>query len=267
MKYFPSNVEKQAVRLGELNAEWLRPVNANGRGAILYLHGGAFTIGSLLDARNLAALIALACQLPALSLDYRLAPEHPFPSVLNDSVTAYRWLVEAGIPPRQIALVGESAGANLVLATGLALRDASDPLPNAIVSLSPMSDLTMSAPSLTDRAKKDPMLSPEWVRPHIAYYLGRADPIAPLASPYFGDLRGLPPLLIQVGEHEILVDDVVRFAEKAKKANVEVTVEIEKGMWHVYQTFAMLPESRRSIDRIGKFVRQKLDQASENVAV
>ena len=266
MKYFPSNVEKRAVRLGELNAEWLRPINANGGGAILYLHGGAFTIGSLLDGCNLAALVALACQLPVLSLDYRLAPEHPFPTALNDSVTAYRWLVGSGIPPKEIALVGESAGANLVLATGLALRDSDDPLPSAIVSLSPMTDLTMSATSLASHAKKDPMLSAEWVRPHIAYYLGKADPTTPLASPFFGDLRGLPPLLIQVGGYEILVDDVVRFAEKAKQANVEVTLEIEKGMWHVYQTFAMLPESKRAIDRIGKFIRRKFDQTNEHVA-
>ena len=259
MKYFPSNVELQPVRLGELNAEWLRPADARG-GAILYLHGGAFTMGSPLDARNLAALIALACQVPVLSLDYRLAPEHPFPNALNDSVTAYRWLVGLRIQPNAIALVGDSAGGNLALATGLALRDARDSLPSAIVALSPMTDLTMRVSSLASHAKQDPMLLPEWVRPHLANYLGDADPSTPLASPFFGDLRGLSPLLIQAGEHEILVDDVVRFAQKAKRAGVDVTLEVEKGMWHVYQKFAMLPESKRAIARIGNFLRQNFEQ-------
>lgn len=267
IRYFPKHVEIQPVKIGEHHAEWLRPVNASVGRAILYLRGGAFTMGSLLDGRNLAALIALASQVLVLSVDYRLAPEHPFPSALNDSITAYRWLVQSGISPKQIALVGESAGGNLILATGLALRDSGDPLPCAMVALSPLTDLTMSALPPASRAKKDPMLSPEWVRPHIAYYLGKVDPHTPLASPFIGDLQGLSPLLIQIGEHEIVVDDVVMFAEKAKRANVEVTLEIEKGMWHVYQKFAMLPESKRAIERIRKFIRQRFDQTTENKAV
>lgn len=267
MKYFPAHVEKEPVRLGELDAEWLHPVNADRDRAILYLHGGAFTNGSLLDARNLAASIALACRSSVLSLGYRLAPENPFPGGLNDCVTAYRWLLRSGIPPKQIALVGESAGGNLALAAGLALRDAGDQLPRAILALSPMTDLTMSAKSLTGRAKQDPMLLPEWVRPQIVHYLGDVDPRTPLASPFFGNLQGLPPLLIQVGEHEILIDDVMKFSEKAKQAGVEITLEIEKGMWHVYQSFAMLPESKRAIERIGKFIRPKFAQTKQDVAI
>jgi len=265
VKYFPSNVEKRAIRLGELDAEWLCPANASNGGAILYLHGGAFSMGSLLEGRNLAALIALACQSPVLSLDYRLAPEYPFPDALDDSVAAYHWLLETGISPKQIALVGASAGGNLALSTGLTLRDAGEPLPSAIVALSPITDLTLSARLFTNRVKKDPLVSPEWVQPHIAYYLGKVDSRTPLVSPVFADLHGLPPLLIQVGEHEILVDDVVRFVEKAKPVSVKVNLEIERGMWHVYQKFAMLPESKRAIDRIGKFIRQNFGQTGEHI--
>jgi epsilon-lactone hydrolase len=267
VKYFPSNVEGRAIRIGKLDAEWLCPANANNDGAILYLHGGAFSMGSLLEGRNLAALIALACPSRVLSLDYRLAPEHPFPDALNDSVTAYRWLLEAGISAKQIALVGASAGGNLVLSTGLALRDAGESLPNAIVALSPITDLTLSARLFTSSVKEDPLMLPEWVQPHIAYYLGQVDSCSPLVSPVFADLHGLPPLLIQVGEHEILVDDVARFVDRAKRASVKVTLEIERGMWHVYQKFAMLPESRRAIDRIGKFVRQNFGQTGEHIKV
>ena len=266
-KYFPADVKRQSVRVEERNAEWLKPQNAIENRVLLYLHGGAFTMGSLSEGRNLAALLALACRATTLSLDYRLAPEHPFPAALEDGVAAYRWLLAQGFCAKQVALVGESAGGNLALVTVIALRDAGDPLPAAVVALSPITDLTLNGETITSRRKQDPMLTREWVHSHIIRYTNGRDPSLPLISPLYADLHGLSPMLIQAGENEILFSDSVSLAEKARRTGVDVTLEIEKGMWHVWHKFAMLPESKEAIERIGKFVCMKFDHAGGHFSV
>jgi monoterpene epsilon-lactone hydrolase len=236
-------------------AEWIIPQGLQSGRVILYLHGGSFNAGSIASHRSLAGNIALAARSRSLLIDYRLAPEHPFPAALEDTVAAYEWLLLEGCAPGQIALAGDSAGGNLALALLLFLRDHGRPMPAAAVCLSPVPDLTYSSESWVFNLKNDILFNEPMERQSVEIYLAGADPRTPLASPYFADLRGLPRLLIQVGSHEVCLSDSMRFAEKARRAGVEVTLEVWPGMQHVWQFAArLMPESRQAITRIGEFL-------------
>jgi acetyl esterase/lipase len=207
----------------------------------------------------LAARLCLASKLRVLLIDYRLAPEHPFPAAVEDAGKAYQWLLASGIAPEQIVIGGDSAGGGLALSTLLWLRERDVALPGATVLISPWLDLALTGPSLHTRAEVDPLCSIEGLRLAASYYLGSTDAKTPLASPLYGDLHGLPPLLIQVGDHEILLSDSTRLAEKAKAAGVDVSLEIWNEMWHVWHGWAAtLPEAQQAIERIGAFIQQQL---------
>jgi acetyl esterase/lipase len=191
-----------------------------------------------------------------LGVDYRLAPEHPFPAAVEDATAAYRWLVSRGTDPAHIAIAGDSAGGGLTLATLIALRDAGDPLPAAAACLSPWVDLEGVGASMTSKAAVDPFVRKEMIEFMAQQYLGGRDLRTPLAAPLYADLQGLPPLLIQVGTAEVLLDDATRIAERARAAGVEVSLEVWDDMIHVWQLFApMLPEGQQAIERIGAFIR------------
>ena len=251
----PPEARSLRVDAGGVPAEWVEmPGSVPGR-SILYLHGGAYVVGSPDTHRSLVARIAAATNARCLAINYRLAPEHPFPAAVDDAVAAYRWLLAQGQEPSRVVVAGDSAGGGLTLATLLALRDTGLPLPGAGVCLSPWTDLEGTGASATDPRVGDPMIDAEGLRGSGRLYLGGADPKHPLAAPLHADYRGLPPLLIQVGTREILLDDSTRVAEKAKAAGVDVTLERGEGLIHVWQFFGTdVPESVAAIARIGEFV-------------
>jgi epsilon-lactone hydrolase len=249
-------LEHTPVDVNGVVGEWITPKRVIGGRVILYLHGGYFMIGSIKSHRNLAGNIAIAAQARALILGYCLAPENPFPTSINNTITAYHWLMEQGVQPEQIFLAGDSAGGGLVLAALLYLRDHLEPLPAGAVCLSPATDLTHTAESWKASAKRELVLSPYMAEKIRPLYLGDHDPHDPLASPIFGDLHGLPPLLIQVGSDEALLNDSTSFAKRAREAGVDVTLEVWPRMQHVWQfTASFLPEGRQAIDRIGEFIQ------------
>jgi len=242
---------------GGVPAEWLTPPGADASRVLYYLHGGGFVACSPATHRRMVARIAGRAGLRALLPDYRLAPEHPYPAALDDCVAGYQHLLQLGLAPERIVIAGDSAGGALTLGTLLRLRDAGVPLPAGAVCLSPATDATLSGGSFVSRADDDALLAPAFCRSVIAAYLpDEADRLGPYASPLRAELAGLPPLLLQVGTHEILHDDSTRFAERARSAGVDVTLEVWDGMWHVFQMFDA-PESRRAVERIAQFVRAK----------
>jgi epsilon-lactone hydrolase len=254
----PSDVAVESIAVPVAPAEWLRPSGARQDAVVLYLHGGGYVIGSPRSHRHLAAAIGSASGTPALLLDYRLAPEHPFPAAVDDAVAAYRWLIERGLAPGKIVIAGDSAGGGLTVATLLALRDARVTTPAGAVCISPWVDLTGTAASYTRNAGSDPIVRPALIQEMANAYLRGMDPKTPLASPLFGDLGGLPPLLIQVGAGEVLVDDATTLADRAKSAGVDATLEVWEHMVHVWHWFLpMLDEAQVAIDRIGAFVRAR----------
>ena len=224
---------------------------------IVYVHGGGWTLGLNNLERRLLGRICQAARVPALAVDYRLAPEHAFPAALNDCLAVYRSLTTSGTSPRNIVLLGASAGGNLALATLMSLRDASDQLPAAAVCLSPMIDLAGTGESF--RVDNDPAVTAGLALTMARYYAGGQDPRLPLLSPLHGDWRGLPPLLVQVGGDEIVLSDATRLRENAEHAGVDVRLDIWPNMWHGWHLFApYLPEARQAVDDIGAFVRERL---------
>jgi acetyl esterase/lipase len=244
----------ESVEIDGLRAEWVVPPDADPRRVLYYLHGGGFVACSPATHRTLVARIARAAGVRALIIDYRLAPEHPFPCAVEDSLAGYRFLLDGGTRPEQIVIAGDSAGGALTLATLLSLRDAGGPLPAAAVCLSALTDATLSGESFTSREADEAMLSQDFCRLAARSYLGDRDPRHPLASPLHADLRGLPPLLIHVGTHELLLDDSLRLAQKASAAGVEVTLRVWDGMWHVFHSFEV-PEARAAVHEIAAFMR------------
>jgi acetyl esterase/lipase len=250
----------QPVDAGGIRAEWIGGPRARDDRATLYLHGGCYGSGSIETHRELMARLSLAASTRVLGLNYRLAPEHPFPAAVEDAAAAYRWLLDAGLDPACIAIAGDSAGGGLALATTIASRDAGLRLPGAVVCLSPWVDLALTGASMATKAGDDPIVSREMLLGWANLYLGGHDSRIPLASPLYANLCGLPPLLIQVGSVEVLLDDAARLAERASTAGVSTTLEVWPEMIHVWHTFAaILPEGREAIARIGDFVRSHLD--------
>lgn len=234
------------------------PVSRSDR-HILYLHGGAYVIGWPSLYRDLTWRIAAAAQATVLCIDYRLAPEHPFPAALDDAVTAYRWLLAQGAEPRHIAIAGDSAGGGLMLATLLRLRDEGTPLPAAAASVSPWTDLALTGESLRLNASKDPMVPVEAADRAVELYLAGADPRDPYASPLYGDPTGLPPTIILTGSDEVLRDDAVRMADKMRAAGCEVELDVVPGMFHGWHLFSrLMRESRVTIARIGAFLQTRI---------
>ncbi|MGH7838864.1 MAG: alpha/beta hydrolase [Candidatus Binataceae bacterium] len=243
------------VSAGGVPAEWIVAPGAADDRVILYLHGGGYVMGSINTHRAMIARISRAAQAKALALDYRLAPEHPFPAAVEDATAAYRWLLAQGYKPGKIVIAGDSAGGGLTLATLLSLRDAQTPLPAAAVPISAWTDMEGTGASVRTRASRDPMVGSASLLGMAKNYLGQADPKNPLASPLHGDYRGIPPLLIQVGDAEIILDDSTLVAEKAKAAGVKVNLEVWDDMVHVWHVYAkLLPEGQQAIDRIGQYV-------------
>jgi acetyl esterase/lipase len=253
----PADVTYEPVDAGGVPAEWVTAPDARTDAAILYLHGGGYAIGSIATHRILAANISRAAGVRLLLIDYRLAPEHPYPAAVDDATAAYRWLLAQGLEPGNLAISGDSAGGGLTVATLLALRDAGDPLPACAVPMSPWVDMDQSAESYSTRGDLDPMVSAVGLKQMAEWYLAGRDHTTPLASPLHADLRGLPPLLVQVGDHEVLLDDSVRLVERANAAGVDATCEIGDECFHVYQAFPV-PEADEAITRLAAFVRRHI---------
>jgi acetyl esterase/lipase len=234
----------------------------DGDDVVFFLHGGAYVVGSAAGSVKLAGAIGARAGARVISVDYRLAPEHPFPAGLDDALAAYRALLDSGVPSTRIAFAGDSAGGGLALATLLAARDAGLPLPSSAVLLSPWTDLTLSGASMTEREALDAVLSPAGLAAMADTYRGQTDAKNPLVSPVLADLRGLPPLLIEVGSHEILLDDSLRLAARAAADEVQVRLEVTPGASHVFPVFGnRLDEAIAALRHIGEFVSDRFPAA------
>ncbi|HEY0602064.1 MAG TPA: alpha/beta hydrolase [Herpetosiphonaceae bacterium] len=256
----PSTITITAVDVAGIPSEWVASsAQPAGDTVVLYVHGGGFTAGSPKTHRELAARLVEASGSRLLVIDYRLAPESRCPAAVDDVVTAYRWLLDTGLAPQQIAFAGESSGAALIMAALVQLREAGAPLPAAVALISPWVDLTMSGPTIESRAEVDPLTTKAGLTEASRYYLGDRDPGDPMASPLFADLQSLPPTLIHVGDHEILLSDSLQLAEKLRAAGVDVQLDIWDEMWHVWHGWAAaVPEARQAIVQIGQFLRERL---------
>lgn len=258
MGKMPEGIKIESLTIDGLPAEWIIPSGGTKDKVILYTIGGGYVSGSCNDHRSIVAKIAKGSGVSILLFEHRLAPEHPYPAALDDSVTAYHWLLAKGVPPTNIMIVGESAGGGLCLATLLALRDKKIPLPAAAVALSPWTDLKLTGESY--RTKSKVCLSPKGMSVVCSkYYVGDNDPCLPWISPLYGELNGLPPILIYVGEYETMLDDSTRFAEKAKVAGVNVTLRVGEGMIHCYPLLAPLfPEATQAMEEICTFIKSHI---------
>ncbi|TET76033.1 MAG: alpha/beta hydrolase [Candidatus Heimdallarchaeota archaeon] len=254
----PRKMKVQSLEINGISAEWLHQKDQIEDRAILYLHGGSYNAGSLNTHRSLAARIGKVSSSPVLSIDYRLAPENPFPAALEDAVSAYIWLIEhKNIKPNKIAIAGDSAGGGLTFATLLKLREEEKTLPACAIGLSPWTDLALTGDSIKTKADVEIMLTENEAEQSAVLYLKDIDLKHPLASPLYADLKGLPPLLIQTGTAEIILDDSTRFAEEAEKSGVKVILDLWAGMFHVFQIFGnLMPESKKALEKIGDFIKE-----------
>jgi acetyl esterase/lipase len=252
--------EAEPATVGGIKGEWVRAKGVRRTdAALLYLHGGGYLIGSPKSHRHMLGPLSAESGLPIFAADYRLAPEHPFPAAVDDAVAAYKGLLDSGISADKLAIAGDSAGGGLTFATLVAARDKGLPMPACAVAISPWGDLSQGGESHRARAKRDPIVKKEGLDEMAAAYLAGADPKTPLASPLFANLKGLPPLLIQVGTEEALNADAVALKKRAEDAGVEVSFESWGGMIHVWHIFhPILSEGRDAIARIGAFVKQRI---------
>lgn len=252
------NIKIEKINIDEIQAEWLVPTpsGAGHEKVILFLHGGGYVTGSIEDHRMMCGLFAAHTGTKVLIPEYRLAPEHPFPAALDDTLKVFHWLLAQGYAPENIILAGDSAGGGLSVATVLALKEKSGSLPAAVVCLSPWTDLALTGSSHTTKAKAEAILNKDVLHEWALCYTDESNLINPLVSPVYGDFHGFPPLLIQVGSEEVLLDDSILLAEKARSAGVEVTLKIWDGMWHVWQALGdLIPENKKTFEEIGQFVQ------------
>jgi acetyl esterase/lipase len=256
----PEGVAVEPVAVCGRRAEWLVPDNARSDSAILYAIGGGFVSGCCDDHRVMVAKLARKSGVRVLLFEHRLAPEHPYPAPLEDMLSAYSWLLDQGYQPGHLVFVGESAGGNLCLAMLLALRDRGIPLPAAVVALSPMTDLTPYG--LASRTKKwQDLAAPGMDQVCVKHYIGEKDPSKPWISPLYGDLHGLPPLLIFVGDYETLADEAIHYTEKARAAGVDVTLRVGKGQIHCYPLLApMFSEATEGMKEMCAFILTHIGQ-------
>ncbi len=255
----PPDFQIIPVSVGDVSAEWIRPDDAPKEKVILYFHGGGLVIGSARSHRGIVAKFVKESGIAALVFDYGLAPENPFPKGLNDSMAVYRYLLAEGIRPSDILFMGDSGGGNLVLTTMLALKQEGTPLPAGAVVMSPWTDLTNSGESYETNARVDTLTWRDAQNVFSQYYCGDHDPRNPLISPLFGDLGGLPPLLIYVGGDELMRDDSTRLAHRAAEAGVDVTLRVGEGLFHCYPACApIFPEATQALSEIAAFVNRHL---------
>ena len=255
----PDDVETSPTTLGTVPAVSVDIRGSTTHGVVLYFHGGAYAIGTALLAAGLASDIGRRVGARVISVEYRLAPEHPYPAAIEDAVTAYRALLDYGVASTEIVFAGESAGGGLVAATLVALKSTDLPLPAAAYVISPWADLSLTGESLATKAAADPALTPAGLARRARDYLGAQDPRQGAVSPVFADLTGLPPLLIQVGGNEVLLDDSTRLATRAAADGVAVTLDVTPDVPHVFVGFAaMLDEAAEALDRGGLFLRSHL---------
>jgi acetyl esterase/lipase len=263
----PAGVTVTAAALGGVPTAEITVDGIEPRHVVLYFHGGVYVLGDAFQAAGLAAQVARRTQAKVISVDYRLAPEHPYPAAVDDALAAYRALLEDGTAPSDIAFAGESAGGGLAVATLVNARDHGLPQPAAAYLMSPYADLTLAGTTMDTKHDVDPLLSRELLQPRVSDYTSGQDAAAGLISPVFADLSGLPPLIIQAGSHEVLLDDAVRLARQAAIADVEVTLDITPGVPHVFQTFYLvLDEAAAALDRAGELLSAHLASA-ERVTV
>jgi len=259
----PANINITRVGADGVPAELIEVKNS-GDAIILYLHGGAYAVGSPHVHREFLSRLARACLVKVLAIDYRLAPEHPFPAALEDAIIAYRWLVSGGYDPSSIVIAGDSAGGGLAIATLVSLRDSGTPLPACAVCLSPWVDLASANETLDQ--DNDPILNAEILAHFARAYAAQTDPHNPLISPIFADLKGLPPILIHAGTNEILRDQITQFFEKARLSGVEVELELWEDLFHVFQMVPILPETKQSLKRVAEFITRKFSESDNPAA-
>ena len=246
----------ESTEIAGLHAEWYRPQQPLAGKVFLFLHGGAYALGSCDSHRALATSIAAAGNVETVLPEYRLAPEHPFPAGLQDCVSVYKALLGKGYAPGDIIVGGDSAGGGLTAATMLQLRHDGVPLPRAAVLLSPFLDVSASGESMQTRAERDPWFEPDKIDAVVGHYCPNEDPRNPLLSPVFANVAGLPPTLIHVGDDEILLSDSTRFADKLRAEGIDVQLEVFPELWHVFQLFVgAMPESKAAVTKIGAYVR------------
>jgi monoterpene epsilon-lactone hydrolase len=252
----PNNTIIELLQVNGLDAEWVYANGTDSEAAVIYLHGGGFIMGSPETHREMAARLSAASHTRFLVLDYRLAPEHPFPAAMLDVIHAYEWLLEEGYPADRVIIGGDSAGGGLALQSLLQLKEEGRPMPSAAFFLSPPLEwVRFDGESYSTKASVDPLLTKEMCVLNGGRYAGDNPPDTPLLYTLGMDLTGLPPLCIHVGEDEVLLSDSVRLAQRARAAGVDVDIKIWPGMWHVFQTTArFVPESRQSIAEIGQFI-------------
>lgn len=247
----------QPAKLGLINGEWLHVPNAARERLIIYFHGGGFVAGSPQTHRALVAKLAHAAEASTLSVDYRLAPECPFPSAVRDGVDVYRHLISHNVSPGSIVLAGDGAGGGLAFAACVAIRNGGMPMPAGIVAMSPWADLSLSGWSMMDNARHDQQLGWDVLFVSARNYLKRMNPNDPYASPAFANFKDFPPIMVHAGSREILRDDASRLGDRAAEANVPVSIEIYDGMQHLFQADATLRESGLSLGRLGNFIRTR----------
>jgi acetyl esterase/lipase len=258
----PAEVTVTAAALGGVPTAEVTVEGVEPRHVVLYFHGGVYVLGDAFQAAGLAAQVGRRTSAKVISVDYRLAPEHPYPAAVDDALAAYQALLEGGTDPAGIAFAGESAGCGLAVATLVNAREHGLPLPAAAYLMSPYVDLTLAGATIETKRDADPLLSPEALRARVSDYTAGQDPALGLISPIFADLSGLPPLIIQAGTHEVLLDDAIRLARQAATADVQVTLDITAGVPHVFQAYyAILDEAAAALDRAGQLLSAHLSAA------
>ena len=263
----PAGVTVTAAALGGVPTAEITIDGTEPRHVVLYFHGGVYVLGDAFQAAGLASQIGRRTRATVISVDYRLAPEHPYPAAVDDALAAYQALLDNGTAPSDIAFAGESAGGGLAIATLLNARDHGLPLPAAAYLMSPYADLTLAGTTMQTKRDADPLLSPQALQARVPDYTSGHDPALGLISPVFADLSGLPPLVIQAGTHEVLLDDAIRLARQAATADVEITLDITPGVPHVFQAYyPILDEATAALDRAGQLLSVHLASAERVTA-
>lgn len=261
MGNIPKGITGDKFRIDSIPAEWISPSEAEQDKVIIHLHGGGYVTGGIDSHQAMCILMAQTLKIKVLLPEYRLAPEHPFPAALEDTLKVYRWLLAQGYQPGNIIISGDSAGGGLSLATVLSLRDSGEPLPTAVVCMSPWADLTMKSKSHITNAKAESILRLDVLNEWASSYIGTGKSDHSLISPVYADFHGFPPLLIQVGSDEVLLDDSLTLAKKAKADGVDVTLKVWDELWHVWQALGdLIPESKKAFEEMGQFVRAQLKE-------
>jgi epsilon-lactone hydrolase len=263
----PADVTVTAAELGGVPTAEITVDGVEPRHVVLYFHGGVYVMGDAALAADLASQVGRRTDAKVISVDYRLAPEHPYPAAVDDALAAYEALLDNGNAPSDIVLAGESAGGALAVATLVNARDHELPLPAAAFVMSPYADLTLAGTTMETKSEVDPLMSREALEPRVADYTAGQDAALGLISPIFADLSGLPPLIIQAGSHEVLLDDAVRLARQAATADVEVTLDVTPRVPHVFQAYhPILDEAVAALDRAGQLLSAQLASAAVRAA-